>query len=109
MSPPETNDPLDIWLRENNPHVDDAGFTARVLSTLPRRRARFPLRMVLLLGAAVIGSVLAAFCLPWSTLPPLSASAMVSLDMRVLLPWLLVVMVVVSLCWAAVVAIQSED
>jgi hypothetical protein len=109
MKPPETNDPLDVLLREQNPHVDDAGFTARVVSTLPRRRARFPLRAVLLLGAALVGSVIAAFFLPWSSLPPLSASAMFSLDTRVLWPWLLVVMVVVSLSWAAVVAIQSED
>ena len=109
MNPPETNDPLDAWLRAQNPHVDDAGFTARVVSALPRRRARFPWRAVLLLGAALVGSILAAFCLPWSSLPPLSASAMFSLDAHVLWPWLLVMLVVVSLSWAAAVAIQSED
>jgi hypothetical protein len=109
MNPPENKDPLDAWLREQNPHVDDAGFTARVVSALPRRRARFPLRRVLLLGVAAVGSALAAFFLPWSSLPPLSASAMASLDAGVIWPWLLVVVVVVSLSWAAMVAMQSED
>jgi hypothetical protein len=109
MNPPETNDPLDALLREQNPHIDDAGFTARVVSALPRSRARVRLRPVLLLGAAAIGSSLAAFWLPWASLPALNAAAMVSLDFQVLWPWTMVLLVIASLTWAVVAAIQPED
>jgi hypothetical protein len=109
MNPPETNDPFETWLREQNPHVDDAGFTARVVSALPRSRARFQLRPILLLGAAAVGSVLAAFWLPWASLPALSAPAILSLDFQVLWPWTMVLLVVASLTWAVVAAIQLED
>jgi hypothetical protein len=109
MNPPENNDPFEAWLREQNPHVDDAGFTARVVSALPRERARFRLRPVLLLGTAAVGSVLAAFWLPWASLPALNTSAMLSLDVQVLWPWAMVLLVVASLTWAAVAAIQTED
>ena len=115
MNPPETNVPLDELLRvdallhEQNPHVDDAGFTARVVSALPHRHAWFRLRPVLLLGTAAVGSVLAAFWLPWASLPALSAPAMLSLDAQVLWPWAEVLLVVASLTWAAVAAIQTED
>jgi hypothetical protein len=109
MNPPENNDPFETWLREQNPHVDDAGFTARVVSALPPQRARFRLRSILLLGTAAIGSVLAAFWLPWASLPALSAPAMLSLDAQVLWPWEMVLLVVASLTWAVVAAIQSED
>jgi len=109
MNPPENNDPFETWLREQNPHVDDAGFTARVVSALPRRRSRFRLRPVLLLGAAAIGSALAVLWLPWASLPALSAPAMLSLDVQVLWPWAMVLLVVASLTWAVVAALQPED
>ena len=62
MPTPETNDPLDTLLRENDGYIEDAGFTARVVESLPRRR-RLSLRMIILLSAIVIGFVLAGFCL----------------------------------------------
>ena len=42
MNLPETNDPLDALLREQNLYVEDNGFTMRVISALPRRRPQSP-------------------------------------------------------------------
>lgn len=64
MNPPETNDPLDALLRENDAYVEDHGFTARVLTTLPPRRRRSWLRPAILLGATLIGFLLMAWWLP---------------------------------------------
>jgi hypothetical protein len=64
MNPPETNDPLDALLRENDAYVEDHGFTARVLTALPPRGQRSRLRPVILLGATLIGFLLMAWWLP---------------------------------------------
>ena len=64
MNPPESNDPLDALLSENNAYVEDRGFTARVLTALPPRRRRSRLRSALLLGATLIGFLLLAWWLP---------------------------------------------
>ncbi|MEY4918699.1 MAG: hypothetical protein RL616_2612, partial [Verrucomicrobiota bacterium] len=58
MNPPEENDPLDALLREQNSYVEDGGFTARVVKSLPRRRRAW-LRPAILLGTTAIGLVLA--------------------------------------------------
>jgi len=109
MNTPEENDPIDVLLREQNAYVEDGGFTARVMATLPRRPDRFWLRQILLLGATTIGSVLAVLWLPWGNLPPLNLSTLLSLDSQVLLPWALVIAVVGSLTWSAIAALQRED
>ena len=108
MKQPEAKDPIDAVLREQDWHIDDAGFTSRVVVALPRRRRAW-LRPVLLLGATVVGTVLAIRWLPWGNLPPLDSSAVLSLNSQVLLPWALVVAVAVSLAWAVVGAVQWED
>ena len=108
MNPPETNDPLDAWLREQEKYIEDNGFTARVVAALPRRRRAW-LRPVLLLGAVAIGSVLAVLWLPWGNLPVLDSSALLSLDPRVLMPWLLVLSVMASLVWGTISALEWED
>jgi hypothetical protein len=108
MNPPETNDPLDALLREQDKYIEDNGFTARVMTALPRRRhAR--LRPVLLLGAVAIGSVLAVLWLPWGTLPMLDSSALLSLNFQVLMPWVLVFLVMGSLVWGTISALEWED
>ena len=104
----EDKDPLDVLLREQNPHIDDDGFTARVLTALPRRRRAW-LRPTVLLGATVIGSALASRWLPWENLSPFDLSALLSLNSQVLLPWLLVLSVAASLAWAVTAAVQGED
>lgn len=108
MKPPEAKDPIKALLREQDRYIDDAGFTSRVVTALPRRRRAW-LRPVLLLGATVVGTVSAIRWLPWGNLPPLDSSAVFSLNSQVLLPWALVLSVAVSLAWAVVAAVQWED
>src|SRR5450432_1251412 len=108
MNRPETNDPLDMWLREQNAYIEDNGFTARVIQALPRRRRAW-LRPMLLSGATAIGFVLAIVWLPWKNLPALDSRALLSLDSQVLLPWTLVFLILGSLVWSATAALQWED
>jgi hypothetical protein len=108
MNPPETNDPLDALLREQDKYIEDNGFTARVVTALPRRRRAW-LRPVLLLGAVAIGSMLAVLWLPWGNLPALDSSALLSLDSQVLMPWVLVFTVMASLVWGTISALEWED
>ena len=51
---------LDRQLREAAPYIDDDGFTARVMANLPvaQRNPRW-LRAMILLGLAILGSVIA--------------------------------------------------
>lgn len=108
MSQPDEKDPIDALLREQNAYVNDDGFTARVITALPRRRLAW-LRPALLLGAATVGWVLAVLWLPWKNLPPLDLAALLSLDSQVLMPWVLVLTVAASLVWAVVAAASWED
>ena len=104
----ENNDPLDALLQQENTYIADEGFTKNVMASLPRRhRGRLP--RFLLLGAAAIGSVAAALWLPWNDLPPLNVPALFSLNSQVFLPWLTVCLVVASLTWAVIAAVQWED
>lgn len=109
MNQPEQHDPVDALLREQAAYIEDAGFTARVMANVPRRRRYAWLRPALLLGAAAIGSALAVRWLPWENLPPLDLSALLSLNSQVLWPWVLVLAVAFSLAWAVLAAIQWED
>jgi hypothetical protein len=111
MNHPEQNenDPLDALLREHNRYVEDNGFTARVISSLPRRRSYFWLRQILLAGATTIGFVLAILWLPWKNLRALDLSALLSLNAHMLLPWVVVLSVMASIMWGIIAAIQLED
>jgi hypothetical protein len=100
-------DPLDQLLREQNAYVDDNGFTARVLESLPRRK-RFRFRPVILLMAIVVNAVLAIRWLPWKELPLLDLSVVTDRDMQLLLPWLLFALVVGSLVWS-LFRVAEED
>ena len=106
MNPPETNDPLDALFQQENTYIADNGFTKRVIASLPHRRSRWP--RFLLLGAAIVGSAAAALWVPWSALPPLNGGS-ISLNSEVLLPWLTVCLVVASLTWAVIAAVQWDD
>ena len=108
MSAPEENDPLNALLREQNVYVDDAGFTARVVQALPRRRQTW-VRPLILMTAIVISSVLANLWLPWKNLPPLKATDLTAPNSAMLLPWVLVISVVGSLVWSLCALIPRED
>jgi hypothetical protein len=69
MNLPEQPDPLDALLLEENIHLQDGGFTARVMTSLPRcSRTRTWLRSALLLGAIGLGYILAILWLPSETM-----------------------------------------
>jgi len=53
------DDELDRQLREAVPYIDDAGFTSRVLQSLPSRPASARLRSAILMTTTVLASVLA--------------------------------------------------
>ena len=108
MNPPETEDPLDALLREQDEYIEDDGFAARIIAALPRRRRAW-LCPALLLGAMAIGSVLAIWSLPWGNLQVLDLPALLSPDPQVLMPWVLVFSVMASLVWAAISALEWED
>lgn len=108
MNPPESKDPLDAWLREEDRYIDDHGFTQRVLTSLPRRR-RSRVRTLSLLGVTFVGMALAAWSLPWGQLLLPDPTALRSLDFQTLLPWLSMLMVGASLIWASIAALESEN
>jgi hypothetical protein len=106
MNMPE--DSIDALLREQNAYIDDAGFTARVIKKLPRRRS-VRLRPMIMLGAVGIGLVLALRWLPLNHLPPLDPSTLLSSDASILLPWATVLIVAASLVLGAISAFEWED
>jgi len=59
------NDPLDnlldTRLRDETPYIDDAGFTARVMKQLPRRRFSWSTQRAFIIFAATILSVVIAY------------------------------------------------
>jgi hypothetical protein len=62
MNGMEQEDWLDRRLREAAPYIDDAGFTARVLRSLPPPRPKRDwLRLALLLTMSILASALAYF------------------------------------------------
>jgi len=86
MNSPETPDRIDKLLREQEAHVPDNGFTQRVISALPRRRAMFP--RVILLAVAISGAVIAAYWMPWRSLPPIDYTQSFAQNSKVLSAWL---------------------
>ena len=104
----EENEPLDTLLRERIAYIEDRGFTARVIRSLPRRKAAL-LRPVVLLSASAIGFALSICWLPWKDLPPFDTSTLFSQNPHALAPWLLVFTVISSLAWAVITALRGED
>src|SRR3954469_8511441 len=101
MNLPDTTDPLESLLREQNPYVEDNGFTAQVMAALPQSRRRAWLRPTLLLGATAIGYVLAIQWIPWNLL---SSSVLLSFNSQALPAWGLLLAVVGSLVWGVIAA-----
>ena len=107
MNPPETNDPLDAMLREQNHYVEDNGFTARVIAELPVRQRRNWVRPALLLGAAAVGYVLMILWLPWKNI--FDPAILLTFNSQVLLTLVLVFLTAGSLLWTVIAAVESEE
>jgi|SRR4051812_13725822 hypothetical protein len=107
MNPPESNDPLDALLNEQNTYIEDNGFSRRVLASLPRRHRRPAwLREALILGSTSIGCLLAILWLPLNLL---NVSMLGSLDPRALLAYMLMLAIIGSLVWGVVAALGLEE
>ena len=106
MNRPDTNDPLDALLREQNSYIDDNGFAARVLASLPHRRRHAWFRTAILLGATALGYVLALWWTPWDLLKPLVS---LSFNPQALLAYGLLLVVGGSLIWGVVAALGWEE
>jgi hypothetical protein len=100
-------DPLDTLLREQLEYVEDRGFTARVIQSLPGRKPDF-LRVIVLLSASAIAVIMAIFWLPWDSLKPLDSSDFLSQNSETLGAWLLVYAVLLSLAWTVINALRGE-
>jgi hypothetical protein len=64
MNEQPQRDWLENVLRQEPPYINDDGFTARVVATLPKRRNRAWLRGTILVGMAVLGCIIALLVLP---------------------------------------------
>ncbi len=104
---PEQNDPLETLLRGQTMRVEDDGFTARVMASLPHRRHEW-LRQAVLLTVSVIGFVLAGRWMPWDALKTPDLYTMIFQDPQQLTSWLVVFTVIASLIWAVVNAVSDE-
>ena len=111
MPKPENNDPLDALLRENDSYVNDDGFTARVMESLPRTR-RSRLRPIVLCAAALLGLAL-LFCLMPSIRkafnPDASSQAFVLFNLQSILTLIVIPLSSASLGWGIFKAVQSEE
>ena len=106
MNPPDPNDRLEALLREQNPYIEDSGFTARVMAALPQRPRHNWWRPALLIGATVVGYMLAIQWIPWNLL---NSSAWLSVTSHALLDCGLLLVIVGSLLWGVIAALGWED
>jgi len=100
MNAPETNDPIEKLLREQDSYIPDDGFTRQVLSRVPNR-SRAWTRVVYL-------AVLAGFWLPWGNLPELNYQQVIMLDPKVISAWLPVGAVLVALGSGILAALRGD-
>ena len=108
MNSPETNDPIEKLLREQDAHVNDDGFTQRVMARVPRQRHRKVAQGVLV-AVFVFGVFFATRWVPWNSLPPLDYTKVFSPDSNVISAWLPAVAVIVALVSTALAALRRED
>ena len=64
MSEQRDNDWLEEVLRHDQSYVADAGFSARVIAALPRKRSLLWVRWLIIAGAGVIGLLIAWYMVP---------------------------------------------
>src|SRR5207237_5846475 len=58
---PQTEDWLDLRLREEAPYIDDAGFTGRLMKQLPQHHSLRTQRAIIILTATIVSVVIAYF------------------------------------------------
>lgn len=105
---PESNDPLDSILKEQETYIEDAGFTGRVMASLPKRKRGLMLRVVLLPGSALLGLVLAFYFLQGADFSVLGQSD-ANFQLFPIMLWLLpLVMAAIAIIWGIVVAYNEE-
>jgi hypothetical protein len=107
MNRPEENDPLDALLREENSYVEDNGFSARVLSALPKSRRSSAPRKVFLLTVSFIGYALAIAWLPWQSM--LKSLQNFSLSFQVFSNYAVFLCVFAALICCAFSAFEREE
>jgi hypothetical protein len=109
---PPPVDPVEALLREHQLTLDDGGFTARVMSHLPRRRRAWRAGAwwwrAVLLATVGAGSLLAGRWLPWERLarPPTLPTLVADPDAR--LAWITAVLLIASLVWGVIAALEPE-
>ena len=107
MNSPETPDPIEKLLREQDSYTADDGFTKRVINALPRRRRGFG--RPVLLAVAIGGAAAAAYWMPWKDLPPLDYTQLFAQNSEVLSAWLPFVAVGVALIGTVVAALRRKE
>jgi hypothetical protein len=101
------NDPIDKLLREQESYITDDGFTQRVVAALPKRRPAF--QRIILLAVVIVGAAMAAYWMPWKTLPPLDYAQLWTMDLKVVSAWLPFITVGVALTSAVWSAFRREN
>ena len=108
MSEQPQHDWLEDALRQESAYIDDAGFTARVMATMPKRRKRSWLRGAILAGAAALGCVIALWVLPGTQF--VTDSIVTLLTARSLSPALLApAVLILAVFGAAFATLASEN
>jgi len=108
MNAPETPDPIDKLLGEQDGYIADHGFTREVMAGLPRPKRFWGPRVILFL-VVVAGTAMAVFWMPWRNLPPLDFAQIFSENSKVLSAWLPFVAVGVALGSAVLALFRREN
>lgn len=109
MKTPE--DPLDALLQGDENYIADGGFTARVMTSLPRRRHSW-LRPVVLVSVALLGFVALAWLLPpWNEIfvPAANGGFIMEFSPESLMTLAALAIVGASLAWSLFAALKWED
>jgi hypothetical protein len=106
MNPPD--DPLDLLLKEQETYIEDGGFTARVMTSLPKRKRGLTLRSLLLGGTALAGFALAGWLLlgtDFFAIGQLGQGLQLGPFLLALMP---VVVAVIAIIWGIVAGFNEE-
>jgi hypothetical protein len=108
MNQPDASDPLDALLCESANHIDDDGFTARVIGALPKRQRKDWLRPIILLSATTLGFALLLFLPPEPIFDSVIA-AFTSFTVQSFLILLVFALVLGSIFSSVFAAVEWED